>query len=76
MSSIRSRHTGHVGSSKRFEVGGGNGLRKVLALGEEGVKGSWDSFGKLVFECEDVDIWKVMDLMNITWQVSGYIQSV
>jgi hypothetical protein len=50
VSSIRSRQTGQVGSSTRLGVGGGKGLRKVLVLVEEGVKGSWESSGKLVFE--------------------------
>lgn len=36
VSSIRSRQTGHVGSSIRDGVGGGNGLRCV----DEGVNGS------------------------------------
>jgi hypothetical protein len=45
-------------------VGGGNGLRKVD--GEEGMKGSWESSGKLVFGREEVGVWKVMDLMKVT----------
>ncbi len=64
VSSIRSRQTGHVGSSTRLGVGGGNGLRKVD--GEEGMKGSWESSGKLVFGREEVGVWKVMDLMKVT----------
>lgn len=39
---------------------------------EEGVKGSWESSGKLVFGREVVGVRKVMDLMKVTWQVSGY----
>jgi hypothetical protein len=69
VSSIRSRQTGHVGSSTRLAVGGGKGLRKVDE--EEGVKGSWESSGKLVSGREEVGVWKVMDLINATWQVSG-----
>ena len=38
VSSIRSRQTGHVGSSTRLGVGGGNGFRKVDV--EEGMNGS------------------------------------
>lgn len=40
----------------------------------EGVKGSWESSGKLVFvgwADGEVGFWKVMDLMNMTWHVSG-----
>jgi hypothetical protein len=71
VSSILSRHTGHVGSSTRLGVGGGNGFKKA-ELETEGVKGSWESSGKLVFGLEEVGVWNVMDLMNMTWQVSGY----
>lgn len=72
MSSMRSRQTGHVGSSTREGVGGGKGFRCVVGAGEgEGVKGSWESSGKEVFGCEEVGVWKVMLLMNTTWQVSG-----
>ena len=39
VSSMRSRHTMQVGSSMRFGVGGGNGLRE-LASGEVGEKRS------------------------------------
>lgn len=39
VSSIRSRHTGQVGSSTRLGVGGGKGLRKVEA-DVDGVNGS------------------------------------
>lgn len=67
MSSMRSRHTGQVGSSTRFGVGGGKGLEKLAA---DGVKGSCDSSGKLASGLPAV--WKVMDLMNTTWHVSGY----
>jgi hypothetical protein len=42
VSSIRSRHTGHVGSSTRFGVGGGNGL-DVSPAARDGV-----STGELV----------------------------
>ena len=45
MSSIRSRQTGHVGSSIKDGVGGGNGFRWA----EAGVKGSCASAGKDVF---------------------------
>ena len=38
VSSIRSRQTGHVGSSTRFGVGGGNGFMKDAE--DEGMKGS------------------------------------
>lgn len=68
MSSILSRQTGQVGSSTRFGVGGGKGLR--LFCNGAGVKGSWDSSGKLEFGFE-AGVWKVIDFMNITWQVSG-----
>ncbi len=70
VSSIRSRHTGQVGSSTKLGVGGGKGLRDDAGV-EEGVKGSCDSSGKLVFGWEELGVWKVMDLMNVTWQVSG-----
>jgi hypothetical protein len=65
VSSMRSRHTGQVGSSTKLGVGGGKGLRKVDAE-VEGVKGSWESSGKLVFGRDEVGVWKVMDLMNVT----------
>ena len=65
VSSIRSRQTGHVGSSTRFGVGGGKGLRKV-DVEDEGIKGSWESSGKLVFGREEVGVWKVIDLMKVT----------
>jgi hypothetical protein len=64
---MRSRHTGQVGSSTRLGVGGGKGLEKLAA---EGVKGSCESSGKLALG--SVGVWKVMDLMRTTWQVSGY----
>ncbi len=64
MSSIRSRQTGHVGSSTRFGVGGGKGLRKDVE--DEGMKGSWESSGKLVFGLEEVGVWKVIDLIKVT----------
>lgn len=63
---MRSRHTGQVGSSTRLGVGGGKGLEKLVA---EGVKGSCESSGKLALG--SVGVWKVMDLMKMTWQVSG-----
>lgn len=69
VSSIRSRQTGHVGSSTRFGVGGGNGFRKDVE--DEGMKGSWESSGKLVLGLEEVGVWKVIDLMKVTWHVSG-----
>lgn len=54
VSSILSRQTGHVGSSTRFGVGGGNGLRKVEA--DDGVNGSWDSSGKEVLGRDAVGV--------------------
>lgn len=53
-------------------MGGGKGLR-LFCIGP-GVKGSWDSSGKLVFDLEEVGVWKVIDFINMTWQVSGYIE--
>lgn len=65
MSSMRSRQTGHVGSSTRECVGGGKGLRYVGF--EEGVKGSCgEGEGKDV-----LGVWRVMLLTKRTWQVSG-----
>jgi hypothetical protein len=53
VSSILSRHTGHVGSSTSDGVGGGNGLRTRLeealsarSEGRFGVNGSWLMSGK------------------------------
>ena len=74
VSSMRSRHTGQVGNSTKFGVGGGKGLRWVDVTAG-GVKGSWESSGKLVeglFAAVALGVWKVMDLMNTTWQVSGW----
>ncbi len=65
MSSILSRQTGQVGSSTRLGVGGGNGLRKAEAE-VDGVNGSWESSGKLVFGRDEFGVWNVMDLMNVT----------
>ena len=71
MSSMRSRHTGQVGSSTSEGVGGGKGLRKVCGAGE-GVKGSCESSGKEVFGWWEVlGVWKVIDLTKTTWQASG-----
>ena len=64
VSSIRSRQTGHVGNSTRFGVGGGNGFKKGVE--DEGMNGSCESSGKLVLGLEEVGVWKVMDLMNVT----------
>jgi hypothetical protein len=54
-----------VGSSTRLGVGGGNGLRKAEAE-VDGVNGSWESSGKLVFGRDEFGVWNVMDLMNVT----------
>lgn len=74
-SSIRSRQTGHVGSSMREGVGGGNGLRKEAVTVDAvaaGVKGSCVSSGNdVLLWWGEVGVWKVIDLMKATWQVSG-----
>ena len=67
---MRSRQTGQVGSSMRFGVGGGKGLRDSVApLGMEGVKGSWLKSGKL--SLDRVGVSNVMDRMNAMVHVSG-----
>jgi hypothetical protein len=73
VSSILSRQTGHVGNSTRLGVGGGNGFKKA-EVEEDGLKGSWESSGKLVFAREELGVWKVIDLIKVTWQVSGYVK--
>lgn len=78
VSSIRSRQTGQVGNSTSDGVGGGNGLRARLvpilesgATPRLGVNGSWLVSGKEGLSCAN-GVWKTMDLINITWQFSGY----
>lgn len=68
MSSIRSRQTGQVGSSTRDGVD--VDVEVDPGTGGAGVKGSWESSGKLVFEGE-LGVWNVIDLMNLTSQISG-----
>jgi hypothetical protein len=65
VSSILSRHTGHVGNSTRLGVGGGNGFKKVEA-DEDGLNGSCESSGKLVLGVEELGVWKVIDLIKVT----------
>ena len=70
VSSIRSRQTGHVGSSIRLGVGGGKGFSEFEdVVVAEGVKGSWLRSGKLPFG--GVGVSKVMERMKATWHVSG-----
>lgn len=67
---MRSRQTGHVGSSMRFGVGGGNGFSELEDVDEAvGVKGSWLRSGKL--SLDRVGVSKVIDLMKATLHVSG-----
>jgi len=64
VSSIRSRQTGQVGSSIKCGSGGGKGVRTSVVVAD--VNGSCDIWGNDV-----LGVLKVMDLMKITWQVSG-----
>jgi len=70
VSSIRSRQTGQVGSSTRFGVGGGKGLRKVDV--GDGANGSSAISWKFVFGEEEAGVWKVIDFTKMTLHVSGY----
>lgn len=73
--SMRSRHTGHVGSSSSDDVGGGSGRKSsvveasVLMTGAVlGIKGSCDVSGKL--PAPSIDSWegvsKTISLIKIT----------
>lgn len=70
VSSIRSRHTGQVGSSIRSGVGGGKGFGELYPGTVDGMKGSWWSPGKLALGA--VGVSKVIDLIKATLQVSGF----
>lgn len=77
VSSMRSKHTGQVGSSTRFGVGGGKGFRLLEAATEdddEGVKGSWFRLGNVRFSLMGVS--KVIDLTKTTWQTCACKKSV
>ena len=84
VSSIRSKQTGHVGSSSKEGVGGGAGFVEIAVAGVKdppaegiitGENGSLSKFpGKFSDRCdfklvEDIN-W--IDLMNTTWQFSGF----
>ena len=59
---MRSRQTGHVGSSTKFGVGGGNG-RRLLDIPAEEVKAERAALDFLV------GISNVIVLTNTTWHI-------
>ena len=85
VSSILSKHTGHVGNSRSEGVGGGAGFVDIVAavgggpccgVVETGEKGSFSIYpGKFSGDAglrllQDIN-W--IDLINTTWQFSGFI---
>lgn len=73
VSSMRSRQTGHVGSSRRFGGGGANGLLDMLVLVlSVDVKGSFVLCGKVdAAPTSESGLKNSTLLMKTTWQFSG-----